>query len=82
MDDNFELPVTHNGKEYSFPAQFLRTGYSYKVQVEVNGQVIFFEPDEERAWRALIDPEQAVRTHLSPALLQSIAETLDEVFRS
>ena len=56
MNEDFELPVDHNGRELFLPARFLRTGYSYRVEVEIYGQTVMFEPDEEREWRALADP--------------------------
>ena len=30
-------------------------GFTHKFRVDVNGQVILFEPDEERNYRAVID---------------------------
>ncbi len=42
MDDQFELPVEYNGKEYMFPASLLVTGFTHKFIVDVNGQEIIF----------------------------------------
>ena len=58
MDEPFGLPVTYKGKELLFPARLLMQSYTHKFQVEVNGQVVLFKPDEERNYRAVIDPEQ------------------------
>ena len=57
MEEGFELPVTVNNTEYSFPARLLNYGYSYKLEVDFDGTNIVFEPDEERNWRALISNE-------------------------
>jgi hypothetical protein len=45
--DEFELALTFNGKELTFPVQRLNYGTSYKLQVEIEGTNVFFEPDEE-----------------------------------
>ena len=35
-------------------ASLVVTGYTHKFNVDVNGQIIVFEPDEERNYRAVI----------------------------
>ena len=57
MDDNFDIPVFYQDKEYLFKGTLLTYGYSYKIQVDVDGSIILFEPDEERNFRAIITPE-------------------------
>ena len=54
MGYDLEVPVTYKNQELIFNAKFLQLGYSYKFEVDVNG-IIFFEPDEERNVRAIID---------------------------
>lgn len=78
MDDSFELPVTYNNHELLFPAQYLKLGYSYKIRVEIYGQAVLFEPDEERNWRALIDMEDLNKNKLDAGLLQAIIYALDK----
>jgi len=79
MDESFNLPVKYKDNEIEFPAQFLRTGYSYKIQVDVYGTVIDFEPDEERNWRALLQEQQDTNQKITTGLLQSIANSLEEI---
>ena len=80
MDDNFTLPVTYMGRNYNFPAQLLNYGYSYKLQVDIDGTNVLFEPDEERNWRALISYEDLqANKKLNPSLLQAIALVIDEI---
>src|SRR5258705_4562287 len=62
MDEEFEIPVLHNNKELSSPSKLLKYGYSYKIEVDINGTKVFFEPDEERNWRALIAYEEIEKT--------------------
>jgi hypothetical protein len=82
MDDALEIPVTYKGQELSFPARLLLTGYTHKIQVEVDGQLIMFEPDEERNYRAVLDTnqlEQGARPDVP--LLQAIAAVIESVVK-
>ena len=80
MDDSFFLTVKYKDKEIDFPAQFLRTGYSYKIQVDVYDTIINFEPDEERKWRALVEGDHSFHNrNINPELLQAIANSLEEI---
>jgi hypothetical protein len=80
MTEPFVLTVNHKDKDIDFPAQFLRTGYSYKIQVDIYGVLINFEPDEERNWRAITDSVQLRHERaITPELLQAIATSLEEI---
>lgn len=77
--EEFELTVIFNGKELRFPVQLLNYGTSYKLQVEIEGTRVFFEPDEERNWRAVMTYEDMqANKKLNIELLQVISETLDK----
>ncbi|MDB5262850.1 MAG: hypothetical protein JWQ14_2131 [Adhaeribacter sp.] len=81
-DDYLEIPVTYKGQELSFPAKFLMSGYNYKIQVEVEGQLIMFEVDEERKFRALLNEAQLQKgIKVDVALLQVIAIVLESVVK-
>lgn len=82
MDDPFEIDVFYKGQNLSFPAMLLRYGYSHKIQVEVNDQMILFEPDEERNYRAVLDVK-AVEAGVNPdkGLLQAIATTIESILK-
>lgn len=80
MEDNFDLPVTYNGEEQLLPAEFIRTGYSYKIKMIITGTELFFEKDDEGLFRALIDPEKLHQSKIRKEYLQAICETLDQVF--
>ena len=65
-----------------FYSKFIQFGYSYKFEVDVNGTMIFFEPDEERNFRAMIDPTIDHANHkIDKELIQLIAETLKEILK-
>jgi CRISPR/Cas system-associated exonuclease Cas4 (RecB family) len=55
MDEEFELPVEYKGHQYLFKSTLLVFGFTHKFRVDVNGQMILFEPDEERNYRAVIN---------------------------
>ena len=80
MPEAFELPVVVDGKEILFPAELFATGFSYKIKVMVNGIGVFFEPDEEKNYRATIDhADRDKAEQLNKSLLQAISETLHEL---
>ena len=80
MFDEFELPVHFKNEEILFPAQLQQAGYTHRFRVDVYGQEVFYEPDEEGSYRALINPE-AINKELTPELLQAIAEAIEGVVR-
>ena len=45
---DFELAVTFNSMEFIFPGKFLDYGYSSKIEMDIEGTKVLFEPDEER----------------------------------
>jgi hypothetical protein len=79
MDEDFELPVNYSGKHLHFPAKLIRFGYSYRIEVDVNGVLVSFEKDEERNWRALVENHDLGQSNtVSPELFHAIAHSLDE----
>lgn len=82
MAESFELPVSFNGNEFLFPSQLIRFGYTYKIEVNVNGTIVSFERDEERNWRGLIDPTLLDRNKIKPKLIQAIIASLDEITKA
>ena len=79
MDDNLELPVTYKGEEYSFPIRVVQTGYTHKLEVEVNGQRILFEPDESQNYRALVEGSELKHFKVKVGLLQAIAQVIESI---
>ena len=81
MDNSFELTITHNGKDYLFPASLITYGYSYKIEVNVFDTIVNFEPDEERYYRALINREDLYKApKIDKEILQLICEELHSLF--
>jgi hypothetical protein len=79
MDEGFELPVLYKGRELLFPARLVVLGYIYKIEVNVNGQVVFFEKDEERNWRVLVEPSDSAPPHkMDIELLKAIGDAIEQ----
>ena len=82
MDEGFDIPVTHKGKELLFPARLVSFGWTHKIEVEVAGTVVFFERDEEREWRALLSAEDAeAGKKVDAELMKAIVDSLEEILR-
>jgi hypothetical protein len=82
MDDILQIPVTYKGQEIDFEAKLLNMGYMYKIQVDVYGQQVLFEPDEERNFRAMLDPNDLEKgNYIEVGLLKAIAEVLESVVK-
>jgi hypothetical protein len=75
MDDTFTLYVDFQGKELEFEGRLHLLGYTFKIEMDVNGIPVFFELDENRKYRATADVD--VNEKLVPReLIKSIAERL------
>lgn len=80
--DEFELAINFKGKDLLLLVALLNYGSSYKLNVEVEGTKVLFEPDEERNWRALISYEDVqANKKLDTDLLELIAKELDSILK-
>ncbi|MEO5562489.1 MAG: hypothetical protein ABIR18_03620 [Chitinophagaceae bacterium] len=82
MDEGFDIPVLYNNQRMNFPAQLLAYGYSYKIEVDIEGTKVFFEPDEERNWRASLGYEDTEgNKKINKELLKAIADSIEEIVK-
>ena len=81
MEDEFEIPVVYHNQQLSFKAKRLILGsYTQKLQVDVNGIDVLFEVDEERNYRAYIDPMNTEAIDkVDKELLSIIIETIESM---
>lgn len=80
MEDEFLLPVSFKDKQLHYPARLLNYGYSSKLEVEIDGTKVIFEPDEERNWRALISYEDVkANKKMSKELLEAVAGVIQNI---
>jgi hypothetical protein len=81
MEESFDLPVEYKGEQLMLKASLLVTGYTHKFNVEVDGQNIIFEPDEERNYRSVIPYDDINnQKHIDIELLKTIAAMLEQSF--
>ncbi|MBB1284315.1 hypothetical protein HRH25_08025 [Flavisolibacter sp. BT320] len=80
MEDSFDLPVVYKGDEVLFPARLLQTGYTHRFEVDVYGTPVYFEPDEERNYRALVDTDGEGK-EVPLELLKAIAAGIEAVLK-
>ncbi|MCF2447666.1 hypothetical protein L0657_27170 [Dyadobacter sp. CY345] len=79
MDNTFELDVNFNGQTFEFQGELIVSGYLHKIQLDVNGTIVSFEPDEERNYRALMSIEDLKENDIPVDLLRAIALRLDSL---
>lgn len=75
MEHYFELPVSYKGEELTFKGRLVTFAYEYKFYVNVAGQELIFEKDDEQNFRAITMPDHAGIT-IDPALVEKIIEVL------
>lgn len=80
MYDPFELPVMYKGEELLFPAQLKQLGYRHRIAVNIYGQDVYFEPDEERNYRAIIEEETANKP-ITKELLKAITVAIEAIVK-
>ncbi|MDB5023808.1 MAG: hypothetical protein JWP78_1563 [Mucilaginibacter sp.] len=80
MEEPLLLPVTYQNKDLEFEFSLQRYGYIRRAGVKIGEVTVFFEPDEEGRYRAMVNSEQIEQSKsLSVGLLQAIAETLEQL---
>lgn len=78
MDEPFDLPVTYKEEELLFPAQLKQVGYTHRIVVDVYRTEVYFEPDEERNYRAIIK-EEKIGKPITVDLLKAIAKAIEAI---
>jgi hypothetical protein len=81
MDDILMIPVTYKNEELEFEASIRKYGYIHRLEVNVNGTPVVFEPDEENNYRALLnhDSPEIVEFSIDSGLLQAISLVLNSL---
>lgn len=79
MEEPFLLPVAYKGETQQLEAQLHLTGYTHRFEVRVNDMPVYFEPDEEGEYRAVL-ASPAEQHHLPDiTLLTAIASAIKTV---
>ena len=79
MEEIFEIPVLYKGKELYFPAEVIRYGYVHRILINVDGQLLFLEKDEEGSYRAIVDEKNT--KELDRVLVQAIVLSVEALLK-
>ena len=82
MDEAFDLPVNYKGEGLLFTARLVQIGYNHRFLVDIYGQEVAFEPDEERNYRAIVDSsliDQSKKINIE--MLEAVANAIETVIR-
>jgi hypothetical protein len=81
MEDIFILEVEYKGAMHEFPAQLQMVGYIHRFVVTLPTMDVWFEQDEEGAYRAIIpyDTPLNERDLIDAALLQAIGLKIESI---
>jgi len=79
MENTFDLDVDFNGQTYEFAGELIISGYVHRIELDVNGTRVSFEPDEERNYRALLSMQDVQNNQLNVGLIKAIANRLDSL---
>ena len=80
MTESFEIHVTIGKEEKKFDAEFRKQGYGYKIAVWIDGYEVMYEPDEERAFRAISLNQSLVENKKFIEWVRATGEKLSELF--
>jgi len=81
MEDIFEIDVEYKGEITEFEGRLVLSGYEHKIEIFIEDISVFFEPDEERNYRAIVSLDQMSNKNLTPGLLQAIANKLESLLK-
>jgi hypothetical protein len=81
MTEPFMLTVTYKSSTIDYPAQLMMLGYTHKFKVQIDGNEVYFEPDEEGLYRVVQMPGQEIETltAIDPRLLELLQQKLVEI---
>lgn len=80
MEAPSEFPVTYKGEEVLFAAQLIQFGYNHCFAINVYGTTVYFEPNEEKTYRAIVE-EEHLNKKLTVDLQKSIAAAIEEALK-
>lgn len=67
--EEFELSIKYRGGTKVFTCSFAQLGYTYRFIVQIDGNEVIFEPDEERNFRARLTspahPDHTLREQIA-----------------
>ncbi len=81
MQDSFILELVYNNEKKVFDAEFQKPSrFTHRMMVNINGAQVYFEPDEERHYRAVLAPGH-ISNPPDAGLVKAVADKLHELFQ-
>ncbi len=78
MEDSLQIPVLYKGKEIALQAEVIRYGYIHRILINVDGQLLYLEKDEESKYRAIVDENTK---ELDIVLVQAIVLSVEALLK-
>lgn len=79
MSEPIFIRVPYKNAEKQVELQLEVTGFTHRFKAIIDEIPVYFEPDEERQYRAVLLAEHAASAKLmDPVLLQAIAQILEK----
>ncbi len=79
MQDVIEIPVTYKNKNLSFKGRIMRFGYVSHIIVDINGEKVTIERDEEGNYRALGDADKIKQSKIDVELVEAVVSVLQSL---
>ena len=80
MEDTFDIPVIYKNKELLFIGRLLHLGYVHKIAIDVNGEQILLEKDDEGNYRAVLANINS-ESKIDRELIKVIVESFEMIVR-
>jgi hypothetical protein len=68
-----EIVIEYRGKELTLPVSLVKWGYTYRLVIVLSDIEVYFEPDEEGSYRAIVEDNSVT---VDPELLETIIKQL------
>ena len=83
MNEAFKIFLNYKGEEVLLPAEFIVLTHVFKVRIDIKGQEIIFEPDEEGKFRAIVDTKSSMNSlKIEVDLLKAVADKLERMCKT
>ncbi len=80
MEDEFNIDLELDGRQYSFSVKLAKSGYSFKFHVLIDGIDVVYEPDEERNYRAILnESDSASIKRNTVVLIKAVGEKIESI---
>ncbi len=81
MTEEFTITAHYKGDDLQFTARLLLQGYSHQFEVDINGVLVHFEPDDSGSYRVLKMPwqEEKELLKIDKTLLAAISGSIEAI---